>query len=99
MPCIDGREDTSKLDNERAIKDLKDRNDQLIRVICNIDTFLEGYGIDLSVLCKDAEVQAVVKDHRVSDGDRWFNHYSIKYPQLPRDEIIKLVRLGILKDI
>lgn len=99
MPCSDGREDTSKLDNERKIRELKERNNQLMRVICKIDTFLEGYGIDLPELYKDAEVRAVLQEHRVSDEDRWNNHYSVKYPHLSKDEIAKLVRAGILEDI
>lgn len=99
MPCYDSRDRMDEADSERRIRELKERTDQLMRVICKIDKFLDGYGIDLSVLCKDAEVRAVIQEHRITDEDRWFDHYSVKFPQFNKDDISKLVKAGLLEDI
>ena len=100
MPCYDSRDRMDEAESERKIRELKERNDQLIRVICKIDNSMkEDFGWELFLLKTDAEVRAVINEHRMTDEDRWFDHYSAKFPQFNKDEISKLVRCGLLEDI
>ena len=39
-----------------------------------------------------------VLKHREEDYERWYQNYKNKYPNFNKDEIVKMVREGILSD-
>ena len=85
--------------HEEEKQKLRDRNNQLIRVICKIDNqFMNDEGWKLFLLSTDKEVREVIQEHRITDEERWWNIYHSKYPDFTIGEIAKMVRSGILED-
>lgn len=85
---------------ERKLKDIEQRNHQLMRVICKVDAALsENEEWQQWLLQGDEEVRQVIQQHRISDEQRWWNSYKEKYSQFSKEEIAKMVRAGILEDI
>ena len=84
---------------ETKLKELEQRNHQLMRVICKIDGALaSNTEWQQHLLNGDAEVRSVIQDHRLLDEQRWYSMYSTEYPKFSKEEIAKMVRSGILED-
>lgn len=102
MPCSDGGYDEMLREQafEKVLESLKVRNDQLIRVICKIDTqFMNDDGYKLFLMTAGEEVRQVIQEHRITDEERWWNMYHPTYPNFTIGEIAKMVRSGILEDV
>ena len=98
MPCSDSLA-FDRMYHEQEVQKLKDRNDQLIRVICKIDQqLMNDDGWKLFLLSTDKEVRKVVEEHRITDEERWWSMYHSTYPDFNIGEIAKMVRAGILED-
>lgn len=98
MPCSDSLA-FDRMCQEQEVQKFKDRNDQLIRVICKIDSqFMNDDGYKLFLMTAGEEVRKVVQEHRVTDEERWWNMYHEKFPDFNIGEIAKMVRSGILED-
>lgn len=94
------REEHHSASMSAKLKDLEQRNHQLMRVICKVDAALsENEEWQQWLLQGDEEVRKVIQEHRISDEQRWLDVYKEKYSQFSKEEIAKMVRSGILEDV
>lgn len=113
MPCSDSLaldrhyQETATAEKNEKIRHLTARNNELMKAICAIDTWIMlGSGPNGEIiktayhafLAKSKDLSNLVLDHRVSDSKRRYEHYRDKYPMFSEEEINKMVIAGVLPD-
>lgn len=94
---IEYRDDPTTL---AALSKLKERNDVLMRVVCAMEKafFKANKTLFSRFLEENAEASKVIDDHRKADEEQWYNTYKKQYPAFSKEEIVKMVKAGILED-
>lgn len=92
MPC---RGPDYYEDNNDINKTLKEEVDRLTKILCDISQ--QGPTTNLaSIFFKVPDFREFVKEHEEVDNDRYYNKYKNRHPNFTKEEIVKMVRSGIL---
>ena len=98
---LESKEKSSPTKSETQTAPTTQENKEM-RLLCDVLTHLEQAGRFVEIInkCKyPKEIKDWWKNHKKDDEKRWFTHYHSIFPNFSSDEIAKMVRNGILKDI
>lgn len=82
-------------DNTNINQTLKEEVDKLTKILCDISQ--QGPTTNLaSIFFKVPDFREFIREQDEVDNDRYYNKYKNKYPNFNKEEIVKMVRSGIL---
>lgn len=106
MPCIDAEMSRamSEHENEKRLENYAkltasaaSKVNTLTKILCDISQLPPETPVkDINKLVSN--YSSFVLKHREEDYERWYQNYKNKYPNFNKDEIVKMVREGILSD-
>ena len=106
MPCIDAEMSRamSEHNNEKRLENYikitsaaASKVNILTKILCDISQLPPETPVkDINKLVSNHS--GFVLKHREEDHERWYQNYKNKYPNFNKDEIVKMVREGILSD-
>lgn len=98
MPCrVD--DDAERLYNAQLREEkLKTQINVLTQLLCAVTMRFEkdNPSIFLGMLEQNEVLASWVKNHKAADENRWYEHYRSIHPQFNKEEIVKMIRNGIL---